>query len=694
MSHQQPDIIIEGASQNNLKNVDLKIKPGELTVITGRSGTGKSTLLFDVIHAEGQRRYVETFSPYVRQFLDSLPRPKVKAIYNARPSIAIEQRNTVRNSRSTVGTMTELCDYFKVWFSEVASLYDSVNGKLIENKTTAQITEKILKVYKSKILIFGFRCGKPKQFSKKEFVSFLKKSGHNRVFFNDDFKRLDSIDANEVKENKLFVVVDRIKISESSKKRVRESINLAIEHGQGIGEVRDEKGKKIDTLVLDLRSKEDFKLYKAPSPNLFSFNSPLGACRSCKGFGKNISIDPHKIIPDESLSLINNAIKPFSGNVYGHCKDELLFFCKRVGIDPSSPYSALTKSQKDLIWKGEDNYKDGSNKWYGIEAFFTWLEKKTYKMHVRVFLSKYRGYFICQECNGNRLQQESLCWKWKKHTLPSLYSKSVNELLNLLPQNSNSKDKSSVALNGIRTRLGYLNDVGLGYLSLDRAAKTLSGGETQRVNLTSCLGSSLTDALFALDEPTIGLHGKDIGKLISILKKLADAGNCVCVVEHDEQVIRSADKVIEIGPLPGKNGGEIIFQGNFKQLLKSKSSLTGQWLSKRNNSLEKKFKKIEDSKGRGQLKVIEASVHNLKQLSVNLPLGKFVCLAGVSGSGKSTLLHDVIYKQLADNPQSKTTVYSEKPFEEIVLIDQNSIYKTLDQTQFFTPMVGHLSKKH
>ena len=671
-----PDIFVQEAKHNNLKAIDFSITPGELTVITGLSGSGKSTLLFDVLHAEGQRRYVETFSPYVRQFLDTLPRPKVKNIVNARPSIAVEQKNSIRNSRSTVGTMTDLCDYFKVWFSEVAQLHDPENGDLITSLNTSEILSELIRKYPKKIGFFCFKVPKPEQINHKDFLSFLKKSGFSRIFHDGNLSKVESIRNLPQSINEVFVIIDRIKIEKGQKKRLIEAIDLILEHGKGVGEIKSLEGKTMETIVRGLRSKVNHKLFKPAKPNLFSFNSPQGACPKCKGFGKTISIDRNRVIPDDSISLKKGAIKAFNGKIYGHCKEDLFIYCKEEGIDIDRPYRNLTQRQKDLIWYGEKEYEEESSMWYGVERFFSWVERKTYKMHVRVFLSKYRGYFVCSDCNGTRMRREAEFWKWKKFTLPELYSKTVGELLSILPKaKNNSRSKDSIALEGIRTRLGYLNEVGLSYLTLDRLSKTLSGGETQRVNLTTCLGSSLTDALFALDEPTIGLHPKDIGKLVEVLKKLADAGNCVCVVEHDEQVIRSADRVIEIGPKQGTSGGEIIFNGSVPELLKSKRSITAACLRKKIHSYSSQEEKDVSQLNGGLLKVRNATLHNLENFAVDLPLGKFVGIAGVSGSGKSTLINEIIFKTLSLDSESEN-VFSEKQFDDVILIDQNTISKT------------------
>ena len=678
MVYNSPSIKINGARHNNLKNISLEISPGELTVITGLSGSGKSTLLFDVLHAEGQRRYVETFSPYVRQFLDNLPRPDVESIENARPSIAVEQKNSVKNSRSTVGTMTELCDYFKVWFSEIASLYDPKDGSKIIPHNIESLADLVLKKFSTEIILIGFQCKKPDTLNLEEFKSFLETAGFNRILVNDKYQKLSSIRNSSIDPEGCFVVVDKIEVGKKNRSRIADAISIALESGKGFGEVRCGKGKLLESLVLGLRSKIDGRLYEEPTPNLFSFNSPQGACPQCRGFGRTISIDKSKVIPDARLTISQNAVRAFSGKVFRHCQDDLLDFCNKGELDPQKSIEDFSAQELDLLWNGDPEYEEGSSTWYGINNFFRWVEKKTYKMHIRVFLSKYRGYFLCTKCKGNRLKAESTLWKWNHKSLPELYSLPVDELVSILSgHNKSQNQKVSISLEAILCRLRYLQEVGLGYLTLDRSTKTLSGGETQRVNLTTCLGSALTDAMFALDEPTIGLHGKDVGNLIKILRKLADSGNCVCVVEHDEQVIKAADKVIEIGPEPGSKGGEIVFQGKVEQLIKSTKSITGRWISNRHLNEVEEDTCSSKIKHRDFIHISRASLHNLNKFSAKIPMGTLTCVAGVSGSGKSTLVNHIIYEGLSNNSESFTgKVSADKKFDEVILVDQSTVSKT------------------
>ena len=675
MSNKPLPIQLFGARENNLKNFDLTINPGCLTVITGLSGTGKSTLLFDVLHAEGQRRYIETFSPYVRQFMESLPRPNVKSVLNARPSIAVEQKNTVRNSRSTVGTMTELCDYFKIWFPLVANLHDpDDNWKIIKEETSSSLAKVLFRKSLDQNIILGFWIDRG-HLTSSDFLSFLIAAGHARILVDQKYLRIEELLNTGWDKPSAFVAVESVKVNKSNRTRLIEAIELCIDLGKGAAEARTPDGKLIKKLHLGLRSEKTGKTYKTQNPNSFSFNSPVGACPQCKGFGRVIEINPELVIPDKSLSLINGAIKPFEGKVYGHCLQDLLKACSLPKIDPTKPWKKLSDEERSFIWDGDPKHEEGDDLWYGIHSFFRWLEKKTYKMHVRVFLSKYRGYFRCTECHGSRFKKESQLWKWKGYSLPELYSLPVSELLELVVSVGLTKNpETDIPLESIRNRLGYLEDVGLGYLSLDRTSRSLSGGETQRINLTACLGAGLTDTLFALDEPTIGLHNQDIGRLVKILKGLASAGNFVCVVEHDEQVIRAADRVIEIGPKPGNAGGEIIFCGSVPQLLRSVRSDTGRWLAGKISQLPEVTSKSK-KKSFDYIQIKGANIHNLKNFSANIPLGQLTCISGLSGSGKSTLLDDLIYQELMHGSPNGW-IKSKCAFSEILMIDQGTVAKS------------------
>ena len=683
--HTKP-IRVRGARQNNLKGVNLDLMPGQLTVITGLSGAGKSSLLFEVLHAEGQRRYVETFNPYVRQFLETMPRPKVDAVENIRPSIVVEQRNSVRNSRSTVGTMTELCDYFKVWFSTVAKLLDPSSGKLLREETSTSLAQGVLKEFAGKSLVFGFRSLRPDAFPVKEFLGTLIQAGHVRASEENSFCRIEELLNANWSAGELLVGLEKITILPDNRKRIADAVSTALKLGNGEFLLFNDKGKPLCSRFEGLRSPVNGASFAPPSPSVFSFNSPLGACHRCKGFGRIIEIDYRRVIPDHSLSIVEGAIRAFRGEVYGRSQQDLIRVARKCGVPLETPWSFLSKSEKAFILDGENDYVEDARMWYGLRRFFRWLESKTYKMHVRVFLSKYRSYVSCPDCEGTRLSAESLLWRWRGKTLPDLYAMSIAKLDADLQRyaKSGGNHRADLALEGIRARLGYLEQVGLNYLSLDRASKTLSGGEMQRVNLTACLGASLTETLFALDEPSIGLHAKDVDRLIGILRELADQGNAVCVVEHDERIIRAADQVIEIGPSPGAKGGRITFCGSVAKLVDDKKSITGAYLSGRKSiDLLQSVRNKKILKQQPFLRIRGASSNNICKLDLDIPIGCFVVLAGVSGSGKSTLLHNIIREGLLaplgspmDNSPIIAHICADVDFAEIVTIDQTPIGKT------------------
>ena len=695
-------IRLRGVRQNNLKGFDLDLPLGKYVVVTGLSGAGKSSLVFDTLHAEGQRRYVETFSAYTRQFLDLLDKPKVDSIENIRPSIAIEQTNTVKTSRSTIGTMTELTDFFKVWFSHVATCFDPVTGKPVEDDTPQSIWEKSCAASRAAQVIVAFKVNKPANLTWTEVLTNLKGQSYVRVLVPsadappavvriDDLLAFDlsTLDSQLSASAHLFVAQDRLALEPPQRIRFLEAAETAMHFGQGQLHVFS-----ADTLALighfsrGLHSPETGRTFRAASPALFSFNSPLGACPHCRGFGRIIEIDYRLTIPDQSLSIADGAIKCWEGEVYRASKDDLTSIAGKNKIPLNVPFATLTPDQRAFVIDGEPGYgengKEWPHAWYGVKGFFSWLEKNTYKMHVRVFLSRYRAYNPCPTCGGTRLQPEALCWKWSGLTLPALYQLPVGELLAKVAEAPpDSADRSStLALESILTRLRYLEQVGLGYLTLDRSSKTLSGGEVQRVNLTSCLGTSLVDTMFILDEPSVGLHPRDIDRLIAIIRTLTDTGNTVIVVEHDEAMIRAADHVIEVGPEPGTRGGHIVFQGTLAGLLSSPASITGAYLSgRRQIDLPPSRRPVNEHTPR--LTFTRATKHNLDHVTLRLPLGRLVGISGVSGSGKSTLLDNVIHQgllakrlQLADDPAVIEAISGDDAFSEIVLVDQSPLSRT------------------
>ena len=716
-------IRLRGVRQNNLKGFDLDVPLGRYIVVTGLSGAGKSSLVFDTLHAEGQRRYVETFSAYTRQFLELLDKPKVDSIENIRPSIAIEQTNTVKTSRSTVGTMTELTDFFKVWFSHVAECYDPATGEKVEDDTPQSIWQKSLAAHAGRTVVVAFKVARPEKLTWSEILKNLKGQSYVRVLVPASdtasapltLHRIDDLLASDpalaaLPSSHLFVAQDRLTLASDQKARGLEAIETALHFGKNeVLLFAADTLTEIGHYSRGLHSPKTGRTFRAATPALFSFNSPLGACPKCRGFGRVIEIDYRLALPDQSLSIDQGAIKCWEGDVYKDSLADFRTFAKKLKIPTDVPFADLTQEQRDFIIEGEPGYGEENGKtwpkhWYGIKGFFAWLEKNTYKMHVRVFLSRYRAYNPCPACGGLRLQPESLCWKWQNRTLPELYQLPVSTLLDLLAQcklKSDTPDapssvasassaaaaasdqrSASLAYDSIITRLRYLQQVGLGYLTLDRQSKTLSGGEVERVNLTSCLGTSLVDTLFVLDEPSVGLHPRDIDRLIAIIRTLTDAGNTVVVVEHDEAMIRAADHVIEVGPEPGTRGGHIVFQGTVREMLAAPASITGAYFSGR-ESIPVPTQRRPVPAGHPSLHFKDASKHNLQKLSFRLPLQRLVCLSGVSGSGKSTLLDHVIYQglltqrhQLTEDAATIGSIVADREFSEIVLVDQSPLSRT------------------
>ena len=738
-------IRLRGARQNNLQGFDLDLPLGKYVVVTGLSGAGKSSLVFDTLHAEGQRRYVETFSAYTRQFLELLDKPKVDSVENIRPSIAIQQTNTVKTSRSTVGTMTEITDFAKVWFSHVAACYDPETGEPVVDDNPETIWAQTIANHPAATLLLCFRIAKPANLAWSEVLTSVKGQGYTRVLAPDNKGTLSQIKIedllglslsaldSQLSTSFIHVIQDRLAIAAANKSRFLEACETALHFGKGEvflflpdgGPDKSRAGRFAPAKAggetpgapqgatgsqhraspqaflpaghysRGLHSPKTGRTFRAASPALFSFNSPLGACPKCRGFGRVIDIDYRLAIPDHTLSIEEGAIKAFEGAIFSESKRDLLKFAKKVGLPTKIPFAALTLAQRDFVIDGSLGYDGETNAWphywYGLKGFFKYLEARTYKMHVRVFLSRYRSYNQCPDCRGLRLQPEALCWKWRGFSLPQLYQLPVDELLNLIrsspPGSASAPSASSahqreLAHDSIVTRLRYLEQVGLGYLTLDRSSRTLSGGEVQRVNLTSCLGTSLVDTLFVLDEPSVGLHPRDIDRLLGIIRTLTDSGNTVIVVEHDEAMIRAADHVIEIGPEPGARGGNVVFQGTVGDLLRSPDSITGSYFSGRQRVDPPAQRRRCDSSTRW-LNFTKASKHNIKDLSFRLPLQRLVCLSGVSGSGKSTLLGNVIHQgllaqrnQVTDDAAAIERLHSDLDLAEIVLVDQSPLSRT------------------
>ncbi|HEY4301253.1 MAG TPA: excinuclease ABC subunit UvrA, partial [Candidatus Didemnitutus sp.] len=714
-------IRLRGVRQNNLRGFDLDVPLGKFIVVTGLSGAGKSSLVFDTLHAEGQRRYVETFSAYTRQFLELLDKPDVDRIENIRPSIAIAQTNTVKTSRSTVGTMTELTDYAKVWFSHIAACFDPETGEPVEDDSPATIWNKAMQVHAAATLLLAFRIDRPSGLEWPEILRNLGGQGYVRVLVPDHHggakgaaprgtvATLEELLAlrpaalkTRLDAGRLFVIQDRIAMTADARARFLEAAETALHFGKGeihlFAADGDGGWTGVGHYSRGLHSPKTGRTFRAATPGLFSFNSPLGACPKCRGFGRVIEIDYRLAIPDQSLSIENGAIRAWEGEVYSESKKDLLVFTRKRGIPTGIPFAQLKPEHKQFIIEGEPGYGAEDRRWpkywYGLKGFFNWLEKTTYKMHVRVFLSRYRSYNPCPACHGARLQPEALCWKWRGRTLPELYQLPISDLLRQIQAGREGSvaataagdlHQRDLARDAMVTRLRYLEQVGLGYLTLDRSSRSLSGGEVQRVNLTSCLGTSLVDTLFVLDEPSVGLHPRDIDRLIGIIRTLTDTGNTVVVVEHDEAMMRAADHIIEVGPGPGADGGRIVHQGDVASLLAAPESLTGRYLSGRARiDAPVRRRPVDNDGGTVRwLRFVAATKHNLREISFQLPLQRFVCLSGVSGSGKSTLLDHVIHQglltqrnQMTEDPATIRKIEGSDLFGEVVLVDQSPLSRT------------------
>ena len=684
---------IRGARQNNLKGIDVDLPLGKLTVVTGPSGSGKSSLAFETIYAEGQRRYVETFSPYMRQFLDRMDKPRVDDIRGIPPAIAIEQANPVKSSRSTIGTMTEINDYLKLLWPRVAKAFCPSCGREIRPETAKSIADEVLRDCADKSVLITFWVAVPAKTEPRTFFEFLQQQGYLRVWIDNEVVRVDD-DPKKIKRlgARVQVIQDRISINQEDRARLVEALETALRFGKG----------KVNIVDLEAKAEHPFSTgwhcphcdvdIRPPTPGLFTFNNPLGACPECRGFGRTITIDLNKAIPDRSLSIKQGVVRVFRGNEFGNSQKDLLRACAREEIDISVPFEELPKADQEFVISGEkrsgeyteDDYEN--DRWYGVRGFFRWLESQVYKMHMRVLLSRYRAYTTCPSCNGGRFQPEALNYKIvvgkDLFALPDFAALSISNARDLLAKIEISSGDSTARMlrDEICARLSYLCEVGVGYLTLDRSTRTLSGGEVQRVNLTTCLGASLVNTLFVMDEPSIGLHPRDIGRLVRVMHNLRDRGNTLLVVEHEEQIIRAADNLIDIGPGRGERGGELVFNGALDQLLFRKNSLTGDYLSGRKSiPVSKKRRRSTSS-----LKITGAREHNLKNINVDLPLGVFTCVTGVSGSGKSTLIHDVLYRNLLIAKGQATdqeagackSVSGAHRIGEVVMVDQSPLART------------------
>jgi excinuclease ABC subunit A len=702
-------IVVRGARVHNLKNIDVSIDHNSLTVVTGVSGSGKSSLAFDTVYAEGQRRYVESLSAYARQFLERIEKPDADVIDGIAPAVAIRQKNTTRNPRSTVATATEIYDYLRLLFARVGRTYCLKCGQEVRKDSVDEVADKILALPEETRLQVLFplqsSAGRPTDAEKKKGrgrkkveseetrlpsdllktrLLDLRTRGFNRLYQNGEIfefstpESLLDIDFSIP----VFVLVDRLVVTGDGRPRIVDAIEIAYrESGEVIFETAPREGEAQQRLRYTQRfeCKRDGTRYEEPEPSLFSFNNPYGACPRCQGFGNTIDFDLDLVIPDKSKTLNEGAVEPWTKPKYRPLFTELKRFAKQAKIPLDVPWCDLDREQQKVII-------DGEGKFPGVRGFFNHLERKKYKLHVRVFLSRYRGYSMCTTCGGARLRIEAQQVKINGKNICQVCCMTVEQAaeffrtLDLTPQEAGIADKLLVE---IRERLRFLNDVGLEYLTLDRLASTLSGGEAQRIQLATSLGSRLVGTLYVLDEPSIGLHSRDTHRLIKILHDLRDLGNTILVVEHDPDIMKASDRILDLGPGAGENGGKVIATGTYAEIKKTPASLTGRYLAQ---ELRIQLPATRRKPGTRQIEIKGARAHNLKRIDLNIPLGMIVAITGVSGSGKSTLLHDVLYQALSIAKKQPNGTQAVTPYwdsvegaeylDEVVLVDQSPIGRT------------------
>jgi excinuclease ABC subunit A len=705
-------IIVRGARVHNLKNIDFEVPHNMLTVVTGVSGSGKSSLAFDTIYAEGQRRYVESLSAYARQFLERIEKPDADSIDGIAPAVAIRQKNTTRNPRSTVATATEIYDYLRLLFARIGRTYCATCGCEVKKDTVDEIADAVLALDPETRVQAVFplqsavaapqepekKAARPRKAGKKTAVQDsgltdqikarlfdLRKAGFNRLYQSGqvfEFSTPESL--LDIRfDQPVFVLVDRLTVSADSRSRIVDAVETAYRES---GEVIFDLPPRGDQPARQLRFAQRFECkscnlrYEEPEPRLFSFNNPYGACPRCQGFGNTIDFDLDLVIPDKTKSLGEGAVDPWNKPKYRPVFAEMKRFAKQEGIPLDVPWVELDPDQQELILKGEGQF-------LGVRGFFQYLERKKYKLHIRVFLSRYRGYSVCPECRGTRLRLEARQVKINGKNICDVCGMTVEDVakvfagVQLSPQEADIADR---LLQEIRERLRFLNDVGLEYLTLDRLSSTLSGGEAQRIQLATSLGSRLVGTLYVLDEPSIGLHSRDTHRLIKILHGLRDLGNTILVVEHDPDIMRTADRILDLGPGAGENGGKLVAEGTYEEICANPASLTGRYLA---DDLRIQIPAVRRQPGLQQVKIKGVRANNLKGVDINIPLGMLVAITGVSGSGKSTLLHQVLYHALGQAKQQQNTgsargaatwesLEGDQFIDEVVLVDQSPIGRT------------------
>ncbi len=674
----QKEIEIKGARVHNLKNIDVKIPHGKFTVITGLSGSGKSSLAFDTLYAEGQRRYIESLSSYARQFLGKLNKPETDYIKGIAPAIAIEQKVTSNNPRSTVGTSTEIYDYLKVLFARIGKTYSPISGNEVKKHSVTDVVDHLRTLEDgSRAVILAPLAGFEKYGNDRQ-LEILKQQGYVRLYHNDAFVLIeDIIEKTPEGIASALLVVDRIQIDFSDSDNVSrygDSVALAFAEGNGTCLVLNMSNKKMTDF--SNRFELDGMEFQEPSEHFFTFNNPFGACQTCEGFGQVIGIDPNLVIPNKDLSLYEGAVVAWKGDKMSQYRDRFVQQSSEFGFPIHRPISELNDEQLDLLWHGRKGVK-------GIHDFFKFVESKSYKIQYRVMLSRYRGKTECPDCRGTRLRKDASFVKVSGKSITDVVLMPVVDSLKFFDSIKPSKYDSQVIkriLPEIANRLRFLDEVGLGYLTLNRQSNSLSGGESQRINLATSLGSSLVGSMYILDEPSIGLHPKDTERLINVLKSLRDLGNTVIVVEHEEDIMKAADEILDIGPKAGIYGGEVVFQGSHKNLIKAKNSLTARYLTGVQEIPVPKKRR----KGKNKISIVGARQNNLQHIDVDFPLHQLVCVTGVSGSGKSTLVTEILLPAVRKN----LDIYGDKQgdfksisgdfahVKAIEFVDQNPIGKS------------------
>jgi excinuclease ABC subunit A len=688
------NIVIKGARVHNLKNLDVEISRNKLTVVTGVSGSGKSSLVFDTLYAEGQRRYVESLSAYARQFLGKMNKPEVDYIHGISPAIAIEQKVNTRNTRSTVATTTEIYDYLKLLFARIGVTYSPISQKPVVRHTIELVVDAIEQLEADTRVLILVKITEQGTDLKKKLEVFLQ-NGFSRILCSDGMMQIEEFvttlnPKSKTPTTNLFLLIDRlsvIKEDEDHRNRLADSIQTAFYEGQGECEVEIwHNNETKERITYNNRFELDGLTFEEPSVNFFSFNNPYGACKTCEGFGSVIGIDEDLVVPDKSLSIYADAIAPWKGEKMSEWKTHFIKLSAKTKFPIHKPYHELTEEQREFLWRG-------GNGWEGIDAFFKELEKQTYKIQYRVMLARYRGKTGCPDCKGTRLRKDAGYVKLVDTTktkvsdykcLSEVMLMSIDDAaryfnqLKLSPQHQKIADRMLVE---ITSRLLFLQNVGLGYLSLNRLSNTLSGGESQRINLATSLGSSLVGSLYILDEPSIGLHSRDTTKLIDVLQKLRNLGNTVVVVEHDEDIMLVADDIIDIGPLAGIQGGEMVAQGTIAEIKNNPASLTGKYL----NNIEQIEVPTKRRPWNDFVEIKGARHNNLKGFDVKFPLHILTVVTGVSGSGKTTLVKNILFpalqKQIGDYTGEKTGVFDKldgnlKSIKHIEMVDQNPIGKS------------------